>query len=497
MGCDMRTVVISVGVILGLIQCYLVYTYYLCQEAQDIAKKSAWQKKQPAQTNPIFIPKNTVATANQNDNNANNDIHEKAYDNDGNLPQINTKKELACNLCTPPEKSAFATYLGTDSYIDGVFVVGESLQAAGSLRPLVVLVSPTVSESTRSLLHDMSNVKIVDYPDSAPTLDVFFRKLHFWSMIEYEKVVYLDGDLLIRTNVDELFCMPELSAASDCCPPSEFNSGVMVLKPNMETYNDLLKMKDILKSSDGKDQGFLNEYFYNVWNNIPYSYNVLSGTFEFHSRFRLRMMDHPDYAKIYHYTVPKPWHIYSVYTWWLNEGHYNVFNEWLAHWKKMPTERVQKSLRLLEDLRENEFGLLGGFDKFQGMGGVDTWQLDPPIKLKVWTMKQGPHSVSQSLTVNSGEYELTTKAWLMEYCRPMEIELEVTEGNNKLVSDRRPIKSYGPICFVANKDCEKYAESARFKIAKDNTKITVKVTMSAHCGGYDMGNLHSIKLVKV
>lgn len=94
---------------------------------------------------------------------------------------------------------------------------------------------------------------------------MLWQKLRAWNETSYEKIVMLDNDLLIRSNIDELFTFPELSgvpqlyaeekimfweysASNDFVPIVQddknlnngLNSGVLVLEPNQQTFNQLL-----------------------------------------------------------------------------------------------------------------------------------------------------------------------------------------------------------------------------------------------------------------
>ena len=73
--------------------------------------------------------------------------------------------------------------------------------------------------------------------------------------------MFLDLDLLIVDNIDELFDVPDFAAAPDGFPPTMFNSGVMVLTPSKALLEDMLARVPSLPSYDEGDQGFLNSYF--------------------------------------------------------------------------------------------------------------------------------------------------------------------------------------------------------------------------------------------
>lgn len=74
---------------------------------------------------------------------------------------------------------------------------------------------------------------------------------------------------------DELFDLPQpFSAAPDIGWPDIFNTGLMVLTPNMGDYYALLAMAQRGISFDGADQGLLNMHFKNTFNRLSFTYNV-------------------------------------------------------------------------------------------------------------------------------------------------------------------------------------------------------------------------------
>ena len=79
--------------------------------------------------------------------------------------------------------------------------------------------------------------------EDRPWFNTTFSKLHVFGLTEYDKIVYLDADVLLLANVDELFdklpfpsvddavARGELerrpfAAASEVFPPDTFNSGL-------------------------------------------------------------------------------------------------------------------------------------------------------------------------------------------------------------------------------------------------------------------------------
>ena len=88
--------------------------------------------------------------------------------------------------------------------------------------------------------------------------------------MKFDKIVFLDSDMLITSNIDFLFERPDFSA----CQAGRFlnpdwirlNSGLMVIKPNEETLQGLMTQLPLtLKkyAAEGKnvgDQDVINDF---------------------------------------------------------------------------------------------------------------------------------------------------------------------------------------------------------------------------------------------
>ncbi|KAG7102085.1 Glycogenin-1 like protein [Verticillium longisporum] len=102
-----------------------------------------------------------------------------------------------------------------------------------------------------------------------------FTKINLWKQTQFSKIVYIDADVVAYRAPDELFSIPHpFSAAPDIGWPDLFNSGVMVLTPNMGDYYALVAMAERGISFDGADQGLLNMHFGKNYNRISFTYNV-------------------------------------------------------------------------------------------------------------------------------------------------------------------------------------------------------------------------------
>jgi glycogenin glucosyltransferase len=108
-----------------------------------------------------------------------------------------------------------------------------------------------------------------------PDLSFAFTKIALWRQTQFRKIVYLDADVVALRALDELFDIDaSFAAAPDIGWPDAFNSGVMVISPNMGEYWALQTMAATGDSFDGADQGLLNQYFeHRPWQRLKFTYN--------------------------------------------------------------------------------------------------------------------------------------------------------------------------------------------------------------------------------
>ncbi|KAG7108841.1 Glycogenin-1 like protein [Verticillium longisporum] len=175
----------------------------------------------------------------------------------------------------------------SDSYLPGALVLAHSLRDAGTAHQLAVLVTlDTVSAEVITQLKTVydhvipvprlrnerpANLYLMNRAD----LHSAFTKINLWKQTQFSKIVYIDADVVAYRAPDELFSIPyPFSAAPDIGWPDLFNSGVMVLTPNMGDYYALVAMAERGISFDGADQGLLNMHFGKNYNRISFTYNV-------------------------------------------------------------------------------------------------------------------------------------------------------------------------------------------------------------------------------
>ncbi|KAI0068396.1 nucleotide-diphospho-sugar transferase [Artomyces pyxidatus] len=277
--------------------------------------------------------------------------------------------------------AAFVTLLTKDAYLPGALVVDACMKAVGSKYPFVVLATPTLSQEVRDVLK-RRNVPIREiqglYPqEGAHSLAAHderfadtWTKLRAFELIEYDRVVMMDSDMIVTRNMDELMtldlpsgwiaathacaCNPRklahypkdwvpencaytplthpeaLTTASAITPSSPrpyglLNSGLVVLTPSLELSRsivDYLNTSPLVATFSFPDQDLLAEYFRGKWQPLPYIYNALK---------TLRVIHKPlwrdEEVKCLHYILhDKPWHARVGEPG--SGGEYEVVNRW-------------------------------------------------------------------------------------------------------------------------------------------------------------------------
>ncbi|CCX04543.1 Similar to Glycogenin-2; acc. no. O15488 [Pyronema omphalodes CBS 100304] len=136
------------------------------------------------------------------------------------------------------------------------------------------------------------------------------NKLHLWTWTEYEKILFIDADVVCKGSLAELWEMPgDFAAAPDVwwniLVDNRFNSGVIVFRPSMETFHDMIpKMSDPhYHSPNDADQAFLNAYYRFRYFGLPYKYNYNLVMYQYHREVWDQLWDE---AVLVHFTMRKP-----------------------------------------------------------------------------------------------------------------------------------------------------------------------------------------------
>ncbi len=220
----------------------------------------------------------------------------------------------------PAMREAYVTLVTTDAYVVGALVLGHSLRESGTNRPMICMVTPGLAADSLDALAELFHLRHVPLIDSLdakrlhvlgrPELGCTLTKINVWTLLDVERVVFLDADIVVLANIDGLFERDELSAAPDVGWPDCFNSGLFVCRPSRHTFDALAALAREEGSFDGGDQGLLNAYF-SSWSlgpahkRIPFVYNLtFSASYSYLPAFH---HFHKDVKCVHFIGARKPW----------------------------------------------------------------------------------------------------------------------------------------------------------------------------------------------
>ncbi len=226
---------------------------------------------------------------------------------------------------------AYVTILRSIDYLPGVLVLNHSLGKVASAAGLLVLTSPDIPKATLDLLAHLGmktqQVEGICRADGRrPGLRHIsnYYKLAVLSLTGYKKVVYLDADMLVCRNIDDLFEKEKWSAVnvrgwlSSLYNWIDFDSGLMVLEPCLEEFETLLRKARGLKTDEERYQNCLN-LFYPQWHatkslHLEWNYNVYAAHLDQYCELHCdrssgqRTPVENDVKVIHFWGARKPWH---------------------------------------------------------------------------------------------------------------------------------------------------------------------------------------------
>lgn len=259
---------------------------------------------------------------------------------------------------------AYSTLITRASYLAGVVILAHTLKKHGSQYPLVVFYTPSLSASALHVLElEAPKTNMILRPCELLTPKVkvnliaerfreTWTKLRVFELIEYDVVCYLDADMAIFKNMDEVFdhvpdlAQDELGVTHTCVcnlendpwSPADWvpancafslvnhpealtkptpktpaspklhklmNSGMFVYRPSQQQLDAMyheFETSDRLADYGFPDQDFLREFFQGRMVSMGWQYNALKTWRYWHPN-----MWRDDQVVCLHYIVDKPW----------------------------------------------------------------------------------------------------------------------------------------------------------------------------------------------
>ena len=140
---------------------------------------------------------------------------------------------------------AYTTLLATDDYVYGVLGLFFSLKEVQAQYPLHVIVTSNISENIIAILDEVGVLYTVmprvDFKSARGMHEIPYaltlNKMHLFDLVQYDKVCFIDGDAVLKDNIDRIF---EMDPPGFIVFGSTFLSGVLMLfDPKMHTFKKL------------------------------------------------------------------------------------------------------------------------------------------------------------------------------------------------------------------------------------------------------------------
>lgn len=181
---------------------------------------------------------------------------------------------------------SFLTVCSSDKYLTGVLALNESLKAVNSNYPLQVLITKNTSNLVKDKLNQSGIQTIYVEKEIKLPSEVIeknnksghshwnqtLEKLLMFELVQFDKLVYLDSDMIVLHNIDELFDKPHMSAvvAGKQYPGNEtwelLNSGCMVIVPQVGLVDEFLQViPEVMKQRQAFGDQDLLQVYYQDW----------------------------------------------------------------------------------------------------------------------------------------------------------------------------------------------------------------------------------------
>lgn len=160
------------------------------------------------------------------------------------------------------KREAYATVIhSSEAYVCGAITLAQSLLQTGTKRHLILLMDDSISMSKRAALVSAGwNIRIITRirnprAEKDSYNEYNYSKFRLWQLTDYDKIIFIDSDIIVLRNLDLLFHFPQMSAVGN--DNSIFNSGIMVIEPSNCTFRVFMERRDEIVSYNGGDQGWI------------------------------------------------------------------------------------------------------------------------------------------------------------------------------------------------------------------------------------------------
>ena len=162
----------------------------------------------------------------------------------------------------PMERFAYGFYAVHEQHLIAALVNVNRLRKLSATKADFVILT-----NVKTNLNISSDVRLTPYTRLRSPMGYYadcFTKLIFFNMTQYERVIFLDVDVLVLKPLDALFRLPDVPIASPIAywlDPPMFTAAFLVIKPNVTLFDVLVKKTDDIMKINLFDMDLLN-FFY-------------------------------------------------------------------------------------------------------------------------------------------------------------------------------------------------------------------------------------------
>ena len=206
-------------------------------------------------------------------------------------------------------RQVYVTAVSTDSYIPGVLALDLNIRKMCK-HPLLVLAANDLSKDSYEKMRSRNikfttaeHIKVAEDMLQATKQHAWFAhwektlfKLRIFDLIEYDKLVFVDCDMMLLEPIDEVFEWPHMSAviSAKSYPGNQhfkdLNSGFMVIEPRKGLSDDMAALIPQVAAEKRVfgDQDVIQAYFAD-WKDkpelaLPEKYNVWFPHYQFYAK---------------------------------------------------------------------------------------------------------------------------------------------------------------------------------------------------------------------
>ena len=141
-------------------------------------------------------------------------------------------------------KNLYATLLSSDNYLYGAITLFLSLERVQTKYPFLVILTDNCSESTKQILQEY-NIEFMQIPlllfqNKENHWQSTINKFYIFNLEEYNKVCFLDADIILKENIDYIFEYTQnpVFVNSHYLP---YWGGIFVIQPNKTIWQYIIK----------------------------------------------------------------------------------------------------------------------------------------------------------------------------------------------------------------------------------------------------------------